>query len=444
VTFRGHARVCLVQLALIGAGCAASQAEAPATRETTLRAKLEQARALRSSGHGAAALSLLDDELKMEARWGVTPYGELRALRDAEIAGAAETVDAAIRADLKDGAPLAAQARAAALEPLVQQPPLRPLADEMHARIAEAGKKRCDELAGRQKGDTPYLARLLADYCARVGGAFQAPPPPEQRGGLRVSGRLAHTTDAQHHIVEAWLAEVFRASPWYAADATELSPVQLGGSFDARLERRRVTITVPYRTVVHSTATRGLIGPTVEIDTEVERVFEYEAERYDARYGLDATLTVEVGASPPLVVGVKHTDTKRAFEHDVRFPEANVYPQRANLPDINSWLTAFLASKRTPMLRKLRGRWVQAFCSAARFTPEEAARCLQAGQRVPAAEKALAAVFGADAEAVVENVTRPRADERRSAPKPSAGAGAAAAKPPEVQDVPQPDVGESI
>ncbi|HXU64671.1 MAG TPA: hypothetical protein VN962_23385 [Polyangia bacterium] len=430
-------------LSLMAGGCATTGVDAPVNHETTLRAKLEQARALRTSGHGDAALSVLDEALKLEARWGMTPDGELRALRDAEIAGAAETIDADLRRDLDGGAPLAAQKHAATLEPLVQQPPLRPLGDKMRARIAEAGKVRCGELAGRQKGDTPYLARLLVDYCTRVGGTFQAPPPPEQSRGLRVSGRLAHMADAQHQIVEAWLADVFRASPWYAADAPELAPLQLGGAYDARLERRFVTITVPYRVVVRSkvsNAVLGDLGPTANLETETERTFEYQAERYDARYGLNATLTLEVGTGPPLVVSVQHTDSKRAFEHDVRFPAANVYPQRANLPDINAWLTTFLGTKRTPLLRKLRERWVKAFCSQRQYTPEEAARCLQAGQRVPAAEKALAAVFGDDTPAVVENVTRPRGDERKPAGTKAAGAPAV----PEVQDVPQPGAAQSI
>lgn len=219
--------------------------------------------------------------------------------------------------------------------------------------------------------------------------------------------------------------------------------MQLAGAYDAQLERRLVTLTVPYRTVVHSKVSDGVLGPlgpTADVETETDRIFEYQAERYDARYGLDASLTLEVGASPPLVVTVKHAESKRAFEHDVRFPPANVYPQRANLPDISSWLTTFLGTKRTPLLRKLRERWVKAFCSQSHFSPEEAARCLQAGQRVPAAEKALGTVFGGDAQAVVENVTRPRADERKPQPKKAGGASPA----PEIQDVPQPDVSQSI
>jgi len=406
------------------------------THESALRAKLEQARALRTSGHGNAALSVLDEALKMEARWSEPLPPDLRALRDQEVAGASDSVDAEIRDDLNAGAPLAAHKRVAVLAPLMEQPPLHPARDRLQARLAEAGKTRCLELTGRQKGDTPYLARLLVEYCARIGGAFTAPAPVEQTRGLRVSGRIAHATDAQQKIVETWLAEVFRASPWYASDAADLSPVTLAGSYDARLERRWVAVSVPYRTTIHSTVTRGIpgLGPTADVETETERTFEYEAERYDAHYRFDGTLTVEMGAGPALVVSVKHGDSKRAFEHDVRFPPANVYPQKANLPDVNAWLTTFLGTKRTPMLQKLRARWVTAFCRQTAYSPDEAARCLQAGQRVPQAEQALRAVFGGDTQEVVEGLTRPRSDERK----------APAAKAPEVEEVPAAAAGESI
>ncbi|HVT06536.1 MAG TPA: hypothetical protein VHO67_03725 [Polyangia bacterium] len=427
----------MLVLAGTGVGCATSSpSETPVSHESALRAKLEQARALRTSGHGDAALSVLDEALKMEARWAEPLPPDLRARQDEEVAGAADSVEAEIQADLSAGAPLAAQRRVAVLAPLMEQPPLHPARDRLQARLAEAGKTRCRELTGPQKGDTPYLARLLVEYCARVGGAFTAPAPADQARGLLVSGRIAHATDAQQKIVETWLAEVFRASPWYASDAADLSPVTVAGSYDARLERRWVAVTVPYRTTIHSTVTRGIagLGPTAEVETETERTFEYEAERYDAHYRFDGTLTLQLGPGLALVVSVKHGDSKRAFEHDVRFPAANVYPQKANLPDVNAWLTTFLATKRAPMLQKLRARWVTAFCRQTEYSPDEAARCLQAGQRVPQAEHALRAVFGGDTQDVIDGLTRSRGDERKRP----------AAQTPEVEEVPAPGPSESI
>jgi hypothetical protein len=419
-----------------------------AAREAALRAKLERARAVRTTGHGEAALSMLDEELRLESRWSINPDGELRVLRDAELAAARETVESAIRADLAAGAPLAADKRAKGFAPLLEPPLLHPISEAVATEIAAAGKTRCTELAARQDGNTPHLARLVADYCARIGGDYKAPVPPEQTRGFRISGRLTNATEAQHQIVEAWVADVFRASPWFAADAENLSTLQLGGAYNARLERRRVVLNAPYRTVTRSVVTEGIVGlgPTATVETESERVFQYEVEQYDARYGLDATLTLELGAGTPLIITINKVETRRAYQHETTFAPANVYPQRANLPDINSWLTTFLGTKRTAMLRKLRTRWAAAYCGGKRFSSEEAARCLQAGQRLPAAEKALAAVFGGDGEAVVENFTRARSDERRPGEEKPAPGEKPATPPakPEIEEVPRPGAGDSI
>lgn len=66
----------------------------------------------------------------------------------------------------------------------------------------------------------------------------------------------------------------------------------------------------------------------------------------------------------------------------------------------------------------------------------------QAGQRLPAAEKALATVFGEDTQAVVENLTRPRADERR--PEEAPGSKVAPPAKPDIEEVPRTGMGESI
>ncbi len=408
-----------------------------------VHAKLEEARTLRTSGHGEAALSALSEALRLATRESLPLTEELKALRDAEIAGAAETVEAAVQADLAANAPLAARRRADKLAPLLEHPLLQPIAERAKAEIAAAGLARCQAIAAQQEGRTPYLGRMLAGYCAEVGGSFSATAGPEQGRGLRVSGHLAHCTDAQQKIVEGWLADVFRDSPWFAADAPDLLPLALSGGYDARLERRRVELSAPYRAVTRSVVTEGMfgLGPTATVESESERVFQYEAEQYDARYDLDASVTLDLGTGPPLVVAVKRVDKRRAFEHEVSFPQANVYPQRANLPDVNAWLTGFLGGKKAPMLQKLRTRWVKAYCTQASFSPEEAARCLAAGEKKPAAEKALSGVFGKDAALVVEELTSARAaNERTNQPK---GAGTVK-KAPDVEEVPRAGGGETI
>ena len=435
-------------LALGALGCATSQGEGspkPGGRVEAVHAKLDQARTLRMSGHGEAGLSALSEALRLEARGSLELPDSVRAARAAEIAAAGETVEAAIRSDLAAQAPLSARRRADRLAPLLESSQLQPISQKATMEIAAAGRTRCAELAARQDNRTPYLARMLADYCAKIaggsGGDVSAPAGPEQSGGLRVSGRLARCTDAQQKIVEGWMADVFRDSPWFAPDAPNLLPLALSGGYDARLERQRVVLSSPYRAVTRSVITEGLIGPTATVETESEHVFQYQAEQYDARYDLAVTVTLDLGGGPPLAVAVKRLDNKRAFQHDVSFPQANVHPQRANLPDINTWLTTSLGGKKAPMVRKLRARWVKAYCLRATFSPEEAARCLQAGERKPAAELILNAVFGKDTALVIDNLMQARTEGDRTVDPKDAKS---AKKAPDVQEVPQSGGGETI
>jgi hypothetical protein len=414
-----------------------------------VHAKLDQARTLRTSGHGEAALSALSEALRMEARGSLQLPDDLKTDRDAEIAAAGETVEAAIHLDLGAKAPLSARRHADRLAPLLESALLQPIKQKAMTEIAASGRARCAELAGQQDVRTPYLARMLADYCAKVagpsngasGGDISVPAAPEQGRGLRVSGHLEHCTEAQQKIVEEWVADVFRYSPWFAADATNMLPLALSGGYNARLERQRVVLNAPYRAVTRSVITEGLIGPTATVESESERVFQYEAEQYDARYDLAMTVTLDLGGGPALAVAVKRLDKKRAFQHEVSFPQANVYPQRANLPDINTWLTTSLGGKTAPMVRKLRARWVKSYCVRSTFSPEEAARCLQAGERKAAAESSLRALFGKDTPLVVEDLMRARTEgDRTDAPKEAA----AVKKAPDVQEVPQAGGGETI
>ncbi len=164
-----------VALLAVGAlGCATSQGDGPpraGDRVAAVQAKLDQARTLRASGHGEAALSALSEALRLEARGSLELPDDLKVERDAEIAAAGETVEAAIRSDLAAKAPLSARRRADRLAPLLESPLLQPISQKATAEIAAGGRARCAELTAEQDVRTPYLARMLADYCARITGS---------------------------------------------------------------------------------------------------------------------------------------------------------------------------------------------------------------------------------------------------------------------------------
>ena len=390
-----------------------------AARFGAMRAKLEQARAVRTSGHGQAALPMLADALALETRWKLAVPADVAAMRDAEIAAAADTVAAVVRPQIAARTPLAARKRIEKLLSLFVHPRLAAVRDKTMADIVAAGKARCAELTASDGARTPYLARLAADYCRPYGVEVAAPATPDQRRGLRVSGRVENTRDGQHQAIESWVASAFQESAWFAPDAAAAAPLTLSGRYDAKLERKQVTLTAPYRSVETTTVRRAYLNTGIKLETESERVFPYLAEQYDARYHLDATLTLQLAdGAPPFVIRVNWEEKRKAYEHDVSFPKAGVHPQKANLPSVNAWLSKRLAGKQHALVKKLQARWAKAFCAAPRFEAEDAARCLcGAGERIPRAVAALEKVFGEDGPLLLERgARRGPSDEKPETP----------------------------
>jgi hypothetical protein len=412
-------------------------------RAEVIRAKLEQGRAMRAAGHGAAGLTTLVEALSLETRWHPNLPPDVAGLLEQEIAGAGEVIAETMRPALDGRAPLAARARVEKVLTLLTAPRLAPIRDKVNADIAAAGKAKCTELAAAEPARGPYFARLLASYCGAFGVTVAIPGTPEQRRGLRISGRVDNTSDAQHRTIESWVASAFQQSPWYAAEATAMMPVALSGRYDARLESKHMTVTAPYTVTEHATVDRGPMKRPLEIETRSERAFAYEVEQFEARYHLDATLNLQLGeASTPLVVRVDWADKRSAYQHNVSFPAAGVYPRQANLPTVNGWLSIRLTRKRDALLKKLEGRWAKAFCAAPQFGLEEAARCLYGGG--PGAKAALAAVtaaFGQDTETAVDQMVRRRV--QKVAAESDGDAKAAAPDEPAVEDV-TPTSSESI
>ena len=373
-----------------------------AAREAVVRDKLERAAIIRGSGHIEAGLATLREALRLETRWSLVASPPLAAARDAEIAAADQLVAATVRQLLGANAPLSARRRADRMVPLLDDPRLAPTGERIKAQIARVGRARCTELSGQADDQQPHLQALIVSYCGQFGGTALPRPAPEQRRGLRVAGKLNDASAEQQKILESWLADVFKETPWFSIEAPAMTPIRVTGDYEGALERRRVTLSAPYREVVRSKIDEGLpFRPTATIETEMQKVFQYDADEYNARYALDLTLNLELSdGATPLVARIKVADDKRAYEHEVSFPRANVHPRHAQLPTMNDWLRTRLDSKTLSMVRKLRSEWTKAFCARTTFSPDDAARCLQGPERTPSALAALRTVFGPDADAL--------------------------------------------
>jgi len=388
-----------------------------AARLALIREKLTRARAMREEGRPETALAMLDQAVRLESRWAAVLPPDLAQLRDAEIAAAGGVLGTLIQARLDGQQPFGARKRLDSILPRPVHPRLEALRRQAEAAIGAAGRKRCTELGEVHRAE-PHLARFLAPYCSSFGVASTPAATPEQRRGLRISGRLENTSDTQHRALEVWLADAFRASPWYAEDAAELTPATVAGSYDASLRRHWVTRHAPYRTVDHAVV-RDPAMPwrKARIESESEHLFEYQAEQYDAHYELAATVKLVLGDGlAPLNVEVKQAQNRRAYQHDETFAPAGVRPQRADLPSVSAWLASYLAGKKVAMVRKLRGRWAKAFCSAPQLTLDEAARCALGREWPASVPPVLTAALGPDAELMLDALLPRPTEEEGDAP----------------------------
>ena len=226
-----------------------------AAREAAVRDKLESAAIIRGSGHIEAALATLREALHLETRWSLVASPALAAARDAEITAADQLVATTVRQLLGANAPLAARRRADKMVPLLDEPRLAPTAERIKAQIARVGRARCTELLTQADDQQPHLQALIASYCGQFGGTALPKPAPEQRRGLRISGKLGDASAEQQKILESWLADVFRETPWFSIESPAMTPIQVTGDYEGALERRRVTLSAPYREVVRSRST---------------------------------------------------------------------------------------------------------------------------------------------------------------------------------------------
>lgn len=369
-------------------------------RRRAIEADLQRAEELRDGGQGQAAVVLVGRTLLRAEAWEVSlpPETERR------LAVAVEASDRHVREQVTrlvaEKSPLSARAQLDRFRPILAARALRPTMAAADQAIREGGRVRCAELAGEvTAGESPYWHWALGRYCAALGAPQPGGALPGLFKGLRVTIRTKDSEAAERPILEEWLAELFKQSVWYADDASELLGVRVENDFDASLEKRPATLHASYR----KRATRTLVdesqilAPTREYTVESEEDFVYSATLYVATYRLDAVVTVDLGGGQdPFVAHLKGGDSKRAYDHDVTFPPANIYPKRPHLLSAADWLKKYLEHEVKPLSRRLSERWIRVNCGVAGRTLEGASRCLFAGQPSTQAEGVIQKKLGKD------------------------------------------------
>jgi hypothetical protein len=283
------------------------------------------------------------------------------------------------------------------------------------------------DLAGTISGVSDASATALG---ARLASALVGTPWYAPGVGERVAGELhgAYAVAYQH-------GPVTENAPWtervaYQAMEPRSVPHQV-----SRMESETYWVTVPYtvtqsetyscgdshsyRTCTRSKSvfrtrsesrsrlvTRWHTEYRTELQTvtrhkDVPRVFQYQAERYQANYTLASTVTMHLPPDgEPLTVPLARRELVQALRTDVTFLPAGISPTSGRVPSADQWLNAALDPMLEGVKRELRQAWTARFCTREEFTVEEAARCLYGSKAGAAATEALRSVSGAEADAL--------------------------------------------
>lgn len=140
------------------------------------------------------------------------------------------------------------------------------------------------------------------------------------------------------------------------------------------------------------------------------RVFQFAAVKHQGRYEASHRVTVELGPHlRPITIRAQVSDAKVAYEHDAEFSPAGVHPERGTLPSGAFWRASQRTRIERDLERALDDGWIEAFCSEAVATVEEAARCAHGRPKTPpGAVRARIAELVADDPDLVLALPRPK------------------------------------
>jgi hypothetical protein len=359
-----------------------------------------------------AALAMLGGLLKDVDDWGGPSQlsGPAQDALRATVAGAQKVVRDVGAAALTSGRPLTVEADLARLSPLLRPAELAAARDDAAASIRTAGQQTCARL--RASPASPNWALIVARYCAHFGDGAAPPLAASSPAPLAVAGGVAGLSRAGADLLRARLDEWLRASLWARVGDPPPARASMGGKFEVSFQRASVTLHAPYEATVtsHTTLDRNPLAEdlanafrSVNLPAhgdattrgQVTSVYAYDAEESRGRYSLNAQVTFDLGPGGPTVVNLRREENLKAYEHDVTFEPAGIFPRHDSIPSGEAWLPMQLDRARPLALRTLNRQFLATFCGRRTYELEDAARCLVVGPNA-AATKTVAATIGDD------------------------------------------------
>jgi len=160
----------------------AAKAMLDKARRAARRDLVAEATAQRTAGERAAATQQLGQFFLLRETRGTTPEPATTAALPAEITAAGEYIEAAVLDRMRTVGLATADALARTFDPLLRQRELAPWRDDLHARLSERAKAKCQSYDSEVTTSEPFLRWAVATYCKRWGATdVVVPPLPDLR-----------------------------------------------------------------------------------------------------------------------------------------------------------------------------------------------------------------------------------------------------------------------
>jgi hypothetical protein len=397
-------------------------------RDRFAEAEIARIQAFRAGKHGEAALVEVTVLLKQVRAWGGREA--LSAVTgsslDLALAATREQLASLIDSDLAAGHPLSAEATLARLAPLLAQPELALARDGVANKVRAKGQELCARFRGTALADSPHWDLTVDRYCAHFGASARPiatePVVPAFDLTLNVKGMNPAQAAALRARVIAWV----RASIWNDPARGTMGRGTVDGTVEASFRRQTIALHAPYeeetvgsvmiqngdstigRPLSTAPGSPGAVAPVVPvpglvlpITNKVTREFTVDAEEVRGSYAMNLTIKLDIGTPVPVTLKLQRAGHEKGYEHDATFEPAGISPRRDHVPSAEEWVNSQLDGFATRVTWALNRKFVRAACERARYSVDEAARCLVAGVKPAAAIATLTEALGENAELVM-------------------------------------------
>ncbi len=329
--------------------------------------RLIESRMARLGSDMDSSLERLREVIELERKWGVGPRGQAAFTQNEEITLVWPQFDSKIRTTLKEGRPLKSEWLLRRFSPVFEGGEKSKGLVSLRSETEKLGLSDCKVRVQSASPKLRHHIHFLKRYCGVWGGEGPSPSGEpsaflETYSGISPQLQLEGFSLVEQSDLKSTVDRVFKESSWFQADATQMFPMTVSGSFQFTHQTRSVRQTHHYS--ISETVTE--LGPdkktSIQRQKSIPKEFSYWATEHSqsVRYRV---MSASSGASTlSLNAAVEGTDAYQGIEHREDQPAMNLRPRTITLLDrsdvFRSANSKFVASLREELAKT----WVGTFC----------------------------------------------------------------------------------